>query len=68
MPDNVGMIRLAAKFKAHFTFEENTYTGRLTARSPTPFSMLNEMQHDAADFAHSLFDMQLRAFSGGAKA
>ena len=36
MPDNVGMIRLAQKFKAHFTFEENMFTGRLTARRPTP--------------------------------
>jgi GNAT superfamily N-acetyltransferase len=66
MPDNVGMIRLAAKFKAHFTFEENTYTGRLTARSPTPLSILSEIQHDVADFAHSMFDMQIRAFSGAA--
>ena len=40
MPDNIGMIRLAAKFKAQFTFEENTFTGRLTARRPTPLSMM----------------------------
>ena len=65
MPDNVGMIRLAAKFKAHFTFEENTYTGRLTARRPTPLTLLNEMSHDFADFAASMFDMQIRAFGGG---
>jgi GNAT superfamily N-acetyltransferase len=37
MPENVGMMRLAEKFKTHFTFEENQFTGRLTARRPTPF-------------------------------
>ena len=64
MPDNTSMIRLAAKFKAHFTFEENTYTGRLTARRPTPLSMLSEFSHDVADLAASMFDMQVRAFGG----
>jgi RimJ/RimL family protein N-acetyltransferase len=65
MPDNIGMIRLAAKFKAQFTFEENTFTGRLTARQPTPLSMMSEISHDIADFTSSLFDMQLRALGGG---
>ena len=65
LPDNVGMIRLAQKFKAHFTFEENMYTGRLTARRPTAFSMLSEISHDVVDFATSMFDMQMRALSGG---
>jgi GNAT superfamily N-acetyltransferase len=65
VPDNVGMIRLAQKFKAHFTFEENMYTGRLTARRPTAFSMLSEISHDVVDFAASLLDMQMRALSGG---
>jgi RimJ/RimL family protein N-acetyltransferase len=64
LPDNVGMIRLANKFKTHFSFEENAFAGRLTARRPTPFSLLNEMQHDAVDFARSMLDMQMRAFSG----
>ena len=64
MPDNIGMIRLAAKFKAQFTFEENTYTGRLTARRPTAMTMLGEVAHDIADFAASVFDMQMRALSG----
>jgi GNAT superfamily N-acetyltransferase len=63
-PDNIGMIRLAAKFKAQFTFEENTYTGRLTARRPTAMTMLGEVAHDIADFAASVFDMQMRALSG----
>jgi GNAT superfamily N-acetyltransferase len=63
VPDNVGMIRLANKFKAHFTFEENTYTGRLTVHGPTPLSMFNEIQHDVADFAASFFDMQRRALT-----
>ena len=65
LPDNVSMIRLAQKFNAHFTFEENMYTGRLTARRPTAFSMLGEISHDVADFAASMFDMQMRALSGG---
>ena len=65
MPDNVGMIRLAGKFKAHFTFEENTYTGRLTARRPTAFTLMAEISHDVRDFAASMFDMQIRAFGGG---
>ena len=62
MPDNVGMIRLAAKFKAQFTFEENTYTGRLIARQPTPFSLIREFQGDVADFTTSVFDAQMRAW------
>ena len=65
LPDNVGMIRLAQKFKAHFTFEENMYTGRLTARRPTAFSMLSEISHDFHDFAASMFDLQMRALNGG---
>ena len=64
MPDNIGMIWLAAKFKAQFTFEENTYTGRLTARRPTAMTMLGEVAHDIADFAVSVFDLQMRALSG----
>ena len=64
MPDNIGMIRLAAKFKAQFTFEENTYTGRLTARRPTAMTMLSEVAHDVADFAASVFDLQMRSLNG----
>ena len=64
MPDNIGMIRLAAKFKAQFTFEENAYTGRLTARRPDAYSMMNEVAHDIADFTAAVFDMQLRALTG----
>lgn len=65
LPDNVGMIRLAQKFKAHFTFEENMYTGRLSAHRPTAYSMLSEISHDMRDFTASMFDRQLRALSGG---
>ena len=36
LPENVGMQRLAQKFKTQFTFEENSLTGKLTARRPTP--------------------------------
>lgn len=64
MPDNTGMIRLAAKFKAQFTFEENTYTGRLTARRPTVASIMNEFSHDVADFAQAVLDVQMRALTG----
>jgi len=60
-PDNVGMMHLASKFKTHFTFEENQFTGRLTARRPTPFSLMREGSRDIADFASSLFDARLRA-------
>jgi GNAT superfamily N-acetyltransferase len=61
MPDNIGMMRLAAKFKTQFTFEESQFTGRLTAKRPTPFSMMREASRDLADFTHSMFDAQLRA-------
>jgi GNAT superfamily N-acetyltransferase len=66
MPENVGMMRLAEKFKTHFTFEENQFTGRLTARRPTPFSLMREASRDIADFTSSLFDAQLRAISKSA--
>jgi GNAT superfamily N-acetyltransferase len=66
MPENIGMLRLAAKFKTHFTFEENQYAGRLTARRPTPFSLMREASRDVADFTTSLFDAQLRALGKSA--
>ena len=53
LPDNVGMQRLAQKFKTHFTFEENSLTGRLTARRPTPFSLVREASGDMLDFGAS---------------
>ncbi len=64
LPDNIGMQRLAQKFKTHFTFEENSLTGRLTARRPTPFSLMREASGDMLDFGASLFDAQVRALSG----
>ena len=64
MPDNVAMQRLAQKYKTRFTFEENSMTGRLTARRPTPMSLLREAAADAIDFGESLFDAQWRAFAG----
>jgi len=63
LPDNIGMQRLAQKFKTHFTFEENSLTGRLTARRPTPFSLIREASGDMLDFGASLFDAQVRALS-----
>jgi GNAT superfamily N-acetyltransferase len=66
LPENVGMMRLAEKFKTHFTFEENQFTGRLTARRPTPFSLMREASRDVADFTTSLFDAQLRALGKSA--
>jgi RimJ/RimL family protein N-acetyltransferase len=66
MPDNIGMMRLAEKFKTDFTFEENQFTGRLTARRPTPLSLMREASRDLADFTASLFDAQLRSLSKSA--
>jgi GNAT superfamily N-acetyltransferase len=65
MPDNVSMLRLAGKFKAQFSFEENQITGRLTARRPTPFSLMREVSRDMIDFTSSLFDAQMRAIQQG---
>ncbi len=66
LPENVPMRRLAAKFKAEFTFDDNQLLGRLTARRPTPYSMLREVVHDVADFGGAVFDAQLRALRIGA--
>ena len=63
LPDNIGMRTLAQKFKTHFTFEENALTGRLRARRPTPFSLLQEASGDVLDFGAALFDVQWRANS-----
>jgi GNAT superfamily N-acetyltransferase len=61
LPENVGMLNLARKFSAHFTFEENWLTGRLTARAPTAFSLIREASGDALDFGVALFDARWRA-------
>jgi GNAT superfamily N-acetyltransferase len=61
MPDNVGMMRLAAKFETKFTFEERQFNGKLIARRPTPFSLMREASRDVADFTASLFEAQARA-------
>ncbi|MBV8104285.1 MAG: GNAT family N-acetyltransferase [Hyphomicrobiales bacterium] len=63
LPDNIGMQRLAQKFRTHFTFEENALTGRLTARRPTPYSLVREASGDMLDFGASLFDAQIRALT-----
>lgn len=64
LPENVAMRRLAQKFKAHFTFEQNALTGRLTARRPTPFSLIREASVDALDFGAATFDAHWRAVMG----
>ena len=61
LPENVGMQKLAKKFEAHFTFEENWLTGRLTARPPTTLSLFREASSDALDFGAALFDAHWRA-------
>jgi GNAT superfamily N-acetyltransferase len=61
LADNVGMRRLAEKFKTVFAFEENSLTGRLTARRPTAFSLMREASGDALDFGASVIDANLRA-------
>jgi GNAT superfamily N-acetyltransferase len=64
MPDNVAMQRLAQKYETHFTFEENSLTGKLTARRTTPLSLLREAAGDAVDYGESLFDAKWRALVG----
>jgi RimJ/RimL family protein N-acetyltransferase len=61
LPENVGMQNLAKKFHAHFTFEENSLTGRLTARRPTTLSLIREASVDALDLGAALFDAHWRA-------
>jgi len=61
MPDNIAMQSLAKKYHTQFTFEENSLTGRLTARRPTPLSLIREVATDAMDFGESLLDAQWRA-------
>jgi GNAT superfamily N-acetyltransferase len=68
LPENVAMRKLAAKFKTEFTFDNNQLLGTLTARRPTPLSMLTEAAHDVADFGASMLDAQLRALRVGAAA
>jgi GNAT superfamily N-acetyltransferase len=65
-PDNVGMMRLAGKFETKFSFEENQFTGRLTARAPTAFSLLREASRDVMDFTASVFDARTRDADVGA--
>jgi GNAT superfamily N-acetyltransferase len=67
LPENVGMQNLAKKFNAHFTFEANWLTGRLTARRPTALSLIREASGDALDFGASLFDAHWRAAVGRAE-
>lgn len=61
LPDNVGMRKLAQKFKTEFTFEESALTGRLRARRPTPFSLIREASTDMLDFGTAMIDAQWRA-------
>ena len=61
MPENVAMRRLAGKFKAEFAFDNNQLLGKLTARRPTPMSMLAEVAHDFADLGGAFIDAQMRA-------
>jgi GNAT superfamily N-acetyltransferase len=60
LPENVGMQNLARKFRTQFTFEQNSLTGRLTARPPTAFSLIREASGDALDFGAALFDAHWR--------
>lgn len=63
--NNLPMLRLAAKFSAQMSFEEDQIAGRLIARRPTALSLLREAARDAADFAASAGDAQMRAFAAG---
>ena len=61
LPENVGMQNLAKKFHTHFAFEEDSLTGRLTARRPTALSLIREASGDALDLGAALFDAHWRA-------
>jgi GNAT superfamily N-acetyltransferase len=61
LPENIGMQNLAKKFHTQFAFEQNSLTGRLTARPPTAFSLIREASSDALDFGAALFDAHWRA-------
>jgi GNAT superfamily N-acetyltransferase len=61
LPDNIGMQRLAQKFQTEFTFQEDSLTGHLTARRPTPLTLFREVSGDVIDFGRALFDAQWRA-------
>ena len=61
LPDNIGMRKLAQKFKTHFTFEESALTGHLRARRPTPYSLMREASTDMMDFGAAMVDAQWRA-------
>jgi RimJ/RimL family protein N-acetyltransferase len=63
LPDNVGMQRLAQKFKTVFNLEENSLAGRLTARRPTAFSLMREASGDMLDYSASVFDAKWRAIN-----
>lgn len=65
LPENIAMRRLAAKFKAEFVFDNCQLLGKLSARRPTPLSMLSEVAHDFADFGGALLDVQKRALKLG---
>ena len=63
LPENIGMQNLAKKFHTQFAFEQNSLTGRLTARPPTAFSLVREVSSDALDFGAALFDAHWRAMA-----
>jgi GNAT superfamily N-acetyltransferase len=68
LPENSAMRRLAAKFKTEFVFDNSQLLGKLTARRPTPFSMMREAAHDFTDFGAAVFDAHIRALRLGAAA
>jgi GNAT superfamily N-acetyltransferase len=59
--DNRPMQRLAAKFKAAFSFSAHEVTGRLVARRPTLVSLWREAAQDMADLNASLAQSALHA-------
>ena len=68
LPENVAMLKLAAKFKTEFKFDSQQLLGKLTARRPTPFSLWREAASDVADFGGAMLAAQLRALGLGAPA
>jgi len=60
LADNQRMQQLARKFEAELAFDFGGVTGELTARRPTPLSLLRELMADGHGVASAVFDRQMR--------
>ena len=62
MPENVSMRRLASRHATRFVYEEDMMMGRLSAKTPTPLSLMQEAASDILDFTASWFEAHVRVF------